>query len=445
MKLSLSRTYGYPLKLAMGVLIATLSPSLFAKANVVHWQDQIPSALAPFQQQAQTLADLTQSNIFVYAHPPQQTHLPTYPQNQFPKVQFQSAAVILPASAAEVRKLLLNYPAYVGLYPTLTQATPLLQQEGVTQMKYRIEIPTPIPILNFKQNVRFQHHVEQNAIRSLILDAPIPYGLGKIEWFELAPQRTMVTITQWGDLNQPKSFLIRKVLEAVPDAKAGIPAATNGFLLESLRQRLGKQLPNNLQADQWPSLQLNSSQEAFLIKHIKQTGQPVSFMHAPSTVRYSHGAEPMRFATTFQYFARPVEKAKILLSPDIFKTLFPRQVKGIERKSLSESQELVHYKIGASLGVITIPFDLHMRYQQVDPLHIRYEAADSGDLRYIKGDMKLRQEDQGTLLTVTSASKVDANAPLLLRAARSLPFHDVLPGLTSNTIMAVKSKEILKN
>lgn len=46
-----------------------------------------------------------------------------------------------------------------------------------------------------------------------------------------------MTVTQWGDLNQPQGFLFSKILNALPEAKLGIPAGTNAFLLEALQQR----------------------------------------------------------------------------------------------------------------------------------------------------------------------------------------------------------------
>ena len=94
--------------------------------------------------------------------------------------------MVLPASEAQVEKLLQHYPNYVGLFPTLKSAK-VLSSKGIQQVKYQVHIPTPIPVLNFKETVVMQHHLENNSISTLILDAPIPYGAGKLEWFALLP------------------------------------------------------------------------------------------------------------------------------------------------------------------------------------------------------------------------------------------------------------------
>jgi hypothetical protein len=159
-----------------------------------------------------------------------------------------------------VSRLLSNYPNYAGLFPTLKSAEVLQQQGSTSQVEYRIHIPTPIPVLNFKETVVMQHQIDHNSINSLVLQAPVPFGAGKIEWFEIDAQHTLISVTQWGDLNQPKGFLFSKILNALPDAKLGIPAGTNGFLLESLQRRFKAFSSETLAANQLPELKLNASQ-----------------------------------------------------------------------------------------------------------------------------------------------------------------------------------------
>ncbi|MEG2432068.1 MAG: SRPBCC family protein, partial [Acinetobacter sp.] len=218
----------------IGVCSAFSVPAL---AKIIAWNAELPSSLSGYQGNAQQLAELTGERILIYAHPTSKTQLPTLNSNAASKTQFYSAAVVLPVAEAQVEKLLRHYPNYVGLFPTLKSAKVLEQQGSIQQIKYQVHIPTPIPVLNFKETVVMQHHLGENSISTLIIDAPIPYGAGKLEWFALGPHRTLVTVTQWGDLNQPKGFLFSKILNALPEAKLGIPPSTNAFLLEALQQR----------------------------------------------------------------------------------------------------------------------------------------------------------------------------------------------------------------
>lgn len=151
----------------------------YSFAQLVTWSDNIPSAIQPFQNQPKTLASYTQNDIFIYGHPAVKTSVPTLKNNPQPTANFTTAAMIVPVNAQQVEKTLTDFNQYVGLFPTLKSAKTLAQSGNITQMKYRVSIPTPIPVLNFNENIIMQHQLTENSISTLVIDAPIPYGVGK--------------------------------------------------------------------------------------------------------------------------------------------------------------------------------------------------------------------------------------------------------------------------
>ncbi len=277
-----------------------LSASTVVSAQIITWTEQIPSSLSPFQGNIQTLAGLTGDRIFIYAHPKQNIQLPTFQAQQKIQGKYYSGAVIVPTSSQNIAKLLTHYRNYAGLFPTLKSAKIQAQQGNITQVKYQIHIPTPIPVLNFKEQVLMQHQYSNNSIATLVIDAPVPYGAGKIEWFDIGNQRTLVTITQWGDLNQPKGFLFSKILNAIPEAKLGIPGATNAFLLEALQRRYKISTTQNLKAGTLPEFQLSTAQRQKIVQLSQQSQEPVSFILSGYQVPYQQGTEAMRFSTSYQ-------------------------------------------------------------------------------------------------------------------------------------------------
>ena len=298
-------------------------------AQIITWNDNIPSALQPFQNNPQLLASYTQNNIFIYPHPNTKTNVPTLKSNSQPSVSFTSAALIVPANVQQVAKTLTNFNQYVGLFPTLKSAKTLEQSGNIIKMKYKVSIPTPIPVLNFNEDVTLQHQIKSNSIASLVIDSPIPYGVGKFEWFALDDHRTLITLTQWGDLNQPKGFIFKKILNAIPEAKLGIPSSTNAFILESLRTRFIKPNIVALNSGQIPSPQLNETQLTKIAQLSQNAQQPVSYLHVPTSILYTHGRETMRFTTTYQFYQQPPQLLHKWLSPLAYQELFPRQVKKI--------------------------------------------------------------------------------------------------------------------
>lgn len=416
-----------------------LTASSFSFAQIVTWTDNIPSSLKPFQNNAQQLASYVQDDIFIYPQVATKTSLPTLKANPNPTARFTSAAIIVPVSSQEVAKTLGNYNQYVGLFPTLKSAKLIEQKGNISQMKYRVSIPTPIPVLNFNEDVVMQHQIANNSISTIVIDAPLPYAVGKLEWFALGDKKTLVTLTQWGDTSQPKGFLFKQILNAIPEAKLGIPTGTGAFVLESLRQRFGPKNTIALAAGQLPEPKLSAAQIQKIDNLSESTGQPVSILNMPTTVPYTHGREMLRFTTTYQAFKESPQQLQKWLQPMSYQSVFPRQIKKITTSALTAQGQDADIKVSIGLGVVSIPFDFKMHFNFPKNNENNF-FANGGDLRYLKGQVQLNPQDSGTLMRVTSAVKVDEKAPFLLRAARSLPYHDMLPSTGGNAVFTQKIK-----
>lgn len=423
------------------VLLLCAQPML-TRAAIVAWQPNIPSSLSAFQNNPQALAQLAQNNILIFSLPAGRTQLPTLKTNPQPQAQFTVAAVVVPASTEHVANVLQNYAGYVGLFPTLKKARKVSQLGNTTEMEYQIHIPTPIPVLNFKETVRMQHQRSGNRISTIILDAPIPYGLGSLEWFSLGPKQTLVTLSQWGDLNQPKGFLFSTILKALPDAKLGIPSGTNAFILEAIQQRFTPPKAQFFANGHSPSLQLNALQLQKLTALSRQSALPVTYVHPLANVQMPSGREDMRFSSSMQYFDKSPQQLQPWLNPQVFQTLFPNQIKKVDVQKIDTSTQQANYKIAVGLGVIAIPFQFQLRFKQNHELQQSFVAS-GGDLRLVRGQMQITPTAQGSLLQISSAVKVDQNAPFLLRAARSLPYYDMLPAVGANATLTQKIKQKL--
>ena len=424
----------------IGLCLCTVTHS--ANAKLIAWKDNIPSSLSPFQNNPEALAQLTQDKIMVFAHPTTKTYLPTLAKNQNPSVRFTTAAVILPVSAASVEKAIRDYEQYPKLYPTLKSAKVLEQDGAISQVRYKVSIPTPIPILNFNETVVFQHQMSQNSLASIVIDAPIPYGLGKIEWFALDGNKTLVTLTQWGDLDQAKGLLIRKIMQAIPEAKLGIPSGTNVFFMEALSQHFkAVQKPLSLSQDALPEHTLTKSQIDLIVQLSQNAQHPVSFVHAPHRVSFAHGAENMRFVSTYQYYPQSPQQLQKWTQPQHYATLFPRQVKSVKTTTLENQSQDADFQVRMGLGVINIPFRFKLNFSFPTASSNRF-YANGGDLKLIKGQTQFNPYAQGTLLKMTTTLKIDESAPFLIRAARSLPYHDLLPTVGGNVVFAQKIKKI---
>ncbi|WP_406741440.1 SRPBCC family protein [Acinetobacter shaoyimingii] len=422
------------------ILHICMGMTSISHAKILTWKDNIPSSLSQFQNNPEQLAHLAQDKIVIYTLPATKTSLPTLKTDPNPIANFTTAAVVVPVSPSAVEKTIGNYAEYVGLYPTLKSAKILERSGNITQVKYKVSIPTPIPVLNFNEDVTFQHQLDKNSLASIVIDAPIPYGVGKIEWFRLAENKTLITLTQWGDLNHPKGFVFSKIMNAVPEAKLGIPSGTNTFILESLRKRFSANTKTTtLSAGEFPQVYLSPAQLEKVSQLSQNTQHPVSFVHLPSSVPYKHSNENLRFVTTYQYYSQSPQQLQKWTQPNAYKMLFPRQIKSIKTTALEHGSQDAEFKVSVGLGVINIPFHFKMNFNYPNATSNAF-YANGGDLKYIKGTTEFNAHAKGTLLKMVTAMKIDEKAPFLIRAARSLPYHDVLPTVGGNVVFAEKIK-----
>lgn len=410
-------------------------------AALVTWQNPTPSALTPFDNNAKVVAELAGNQIFLYSHPRQNISFQTAKGlKSYNNVQFTTGAFVVNASPQKILQTIQDYQHYVGLFPTLKKAKILEQQQNIKQVEYEVSVPTPIKVLNFNEDVTIQHHITSNRLSSLFIDSPIQFGLSNIEWFPIDAQRSLITVTHWSDTESVKGFLISTILKAMPEAKVAMPYAVNTFVMESLRIKFnGKGTPNALRAGAVPEKTLTATQYQRLIELSKKTAQPISFVHHALNVPYKHGNEVMRFTTSFQFFNANAEKTKTLLTPTIYQQLFPKYVRKIEMlPNPDKSNDAVIY-IRAGLGVITIPFTLRLRFMPAVNNTVDMFAV-GGDLRLMKTKMEIDQYQQNSVWKMTSAAQIDETAPFLLRAMRSLPYHDVLPTAAIAKVIADKAR-----
>lgn len=414
--------------------------SISAHAQPLNWIDpQIPSALAPFEGHASRLASLAEQNIIIFQHPKQQTATPTERGvRRYQNVSFNSSALVVSATPSEVRQLLSDYTRYVGLFPSLTESKTLNTQGAISQVQYRIQVPVPIPLLSFDEKVVLQHQLSEHALSTLIVDSPIQYGLGKFEWFALpngkngTPQ-TLVTLTQWGDLNAPKGFIVTTLLKALPEAKLGIPNGIGAFVLESIRRRYD---PDPSVGTLYPAQQIVpqhslSTAQTQQVKQLIQrsAGQSVVFAHRPVWLRTAKRPEKLFFSTSYaQINASPNTIFTTLADPSRYEKLF-RQIKKVELSPQADGSTAVKIRVGLGLGVITIPYHVKLRTQKVNP-HTAVYQANGGDIEFLNGRLHAQAWDaQSSLVSMTSGGKLGDDAPLLLSIGKSLPYADMLPSI----------------
>ena len=432
----------------MTMLISLSNLAVAASEELKLWTDHAPSALAPFGGSASKLAALAGDEVVIYSHAPSANELPSDKgARRYAASQFNTAALVVPVKADKVRELLGNYESYVGLYPTLTKAKVTKREGNTSLVDYRIEIPIPVPILSVKEDVTLQHTLGANSLSTILVDSPIPYGSGTFEWFELPGGKTLVTLTQWGDLDAPRGWILRAVFKAMPEIKQSIPQSVSAFVLESLRLRLAPTSlpPATKRAQLVPTPEFSAARRGMIDQLISASGEPVIFSHAPNQLlRANAPNETLHFVTAIDHVDAQVGTVKTLLGDPTSLPSFLRQVKKVKQVPIpgrpASDNEI---KVGVGLGIISIPFDFKMRYINESAGTVRY-SANGGDLEFLEGRMNFEPLGSSqTRVIMTSAAKVGEDAPFLLRISRLVPYYDYLPAIGMAPLLFNRTERFL--
>ncbi|HEY4713147.1 MAG TPA: SRPBCC family protein [Aquirhabdus sp.] len=446
------------ISIAVIMMVLVGQPSFASTRTLVKWTDRTPSALLPFDGNAEAVAELAGSTLFFYPQVRSTAALPyTSGPRTYQNVQYVTGAMVVPATVDQVEKLLSNYAGYHKLFPKITEANVLVNEQFGNPktdtnasvrsiVKYRMVIKIPIPLLSFDENLVMQHERTHNSISTLILSAPIQYGSGKFEWFPLKNGKTLVTLTQWGDLDRPKGFLVKTILNAMPELKYAMPNSVQGFVLETLRQRLNpdvvtKALPMQMIV---PTLTLNSAQEAQILKLLRQGGT-VQFTHRPVWMATSTRDERLSFVSSFFNMPTSLERAKSgLVNPNNFTSIY-RQVRKVTSTQLPNGSTQNDLKIGLGLGVLSIPMHLKLVYlPEAEPNSVRFFNT-GGDVEFVQGRIQFKElSPKNTLVHLTAAGKLGENPPLLLKLAKHLPYPDYLPTIGAAPIVFEKTRTWLQ-
>lgn len=115
-----------------------------------------------------------------------------------------------------------------------------------------------------------------------------------------------------------------------------------------------------------------------------------------------------------------------------------KSVKLIKNQDQLKSQDAI-YDIRVGLGVINIPFSSRIRFVDLAENQVDMYAV-GGDVKFMKSRMSVKDFGSGSVWKITAAGKIDDDAPFLLRAMRSLPYHDVLPSAAMASVVSAKAE-----
>lgn len=440
--------------LLLGVTSYT-NASIFTDLPLKPWQSQVPNSLSPVGNAQIEFINLLDNGVITYPQPQKSIAINLVNKNKTQLIKksatFLSSAVIINASPAKVKQTLVNYKNYPKIFPKLVSAKILKQKNNLARVKYRAVIDIPVPILKFDEEFVFKHQIKGNTLSTWIEDSPVRYGMGQFQWYRIASGKyagkTLLTLTQWGDLDNLNGFLLPRIVKAMPELKVSIPNGVNAYVLEALRLHFNgpDKTPNYTQAQLLPKWQTKVNQHPKIINKLLKntTNFAITYAHPPRRLK---NQTILRFVSSLQTMPAPqANVAKLLLNPKKYPTLF-RQVKKVTVKPYThhaKKGDLVTTDIKVGLGVISIPFQTKLFHHQPSVNSMQISAV-SGDVKWVEGQFNILQKTKkSSVLSTSISSKTDKSAPFLLRIGHALPYHDYLGSVGVAPLLGYKIKKKL--
>ncbi len=421
---------------AGGLAFCFTAPAQAGGYGLNDWVNPTPSALTPFNGDVAALAGLAGDSVFVYPHPLLSFQLEVNGKmRSYSAQRFASAAVVLPVPAEAVRAAIENYPGYAAFFPQTTLSKMLAREGRHTLMKYHVKIDLPMPLPNVSEDLTAQHTIENDhTVSARLIEAPVPVGLARYEWFPLDDTHTLVTFTSWADLNSAR-FLLRTIMNAFPDIKLAVPYVGNGFLAETFRRKLNADAGPGANLPSLPPMPLRvfGNDERQRLSRLTVNG-PVSFIEPPLWVRTDDRPTDLRFITTIgRLNADPVRTREATVNYARYREIFP-QVRKVKLENTANGFN-VDLKLGVGLGFLSLPIRTSLAHVWDKDQSLVFNAY-AGDVEHIHGRWRweAQPEGAGTWMTLHSAGKVGAHPPYVLRVAQQLPYNDFLPTMGAQVI-----------
>ncbi len=426
--------------------------------SFMNWTDPTPTSLAPFDGNAEAIASLAGTSIFVYPHPHSNAAFPyTHGPASYSGVQYVTGALVVDATPSQVERVLSNYTDYTHLFPKITKAEILANEMRGNWssepnatirsiVRYHMLISVPVPLLTFDEDLIMQHERTHHSISTIIVSAPIQYGSGKFEWFPLKNGKTLVTLTQWADLEHPTGFLVSTIFNALPEIKLALPYGIDGFVMQALRERFNHDiLPKPApESSVMPQVSLSPTQEAQVTK-LLQPGGLVQFGHTPVQLARPEHPDTLWFVSSYYLMPESAARSReTLANPQHFPDIY-RQVRHVDTTPLPNGATANDIKIGIGIGILSIPIWTKLNYVPDAATGNVQLYSTGGDIEWVQGRLQFKGlSPQSTLIGLTAAGHLGEHPPFPLSLGKSLPYLDYLSAAGAAPVVFDKAKVWMK-
>jgi len=415
-----------------GVLVAVL-PCLLQAQIVPRFQDNNISM--------SELVRLTESEQLIILHPQKKMVVPIGDgKKQEFDVRFVTTLSVINAPVQRVRDVVTDFLNYSEFMPQTESSKIISKAKDHVVLEIKLSVKVPLIHIGFRFTLDYFMAPNGDITWSRI-KGDIQGNVGRYEFIALTPNRTMLVMTYWTEL-QGIGFLMRLLLRMQPDLKLAIPISSGSLIVDAIKKRCemtsktvqshSKDLPVH------PNIPLMTRSKLPIdtLQLLSRIGTLI-FVHQPQYIQSEKNqAIAVRFITAAARMQGPIRAVKPLVTNFSRYPEFMYQVQYAEQKMTYDGM-LVDWRLQMGFAIFHFNIDFVLDYEWKSNTILTYHCK-SGDIEKSYGCWEwLEMSDNQTMTFFTTAIPMDARVPLIFKFTRMIPNSQVVMG-ASSTVVAIE-------
>jgi len=387
------------------------------------------------------LVRLVDNEQLIILHPLKKKSLPIGDcKTQEFNVRFVTTLSVIDAPIQRVRAVVTDFMNYHEFMPQTESSKIISETKDHVVHEVKLSVKVPLIHIGFRFTLDY-FMAPNNDITWSRVKGDIKGNVGRYEFIALTPNRTMLILTYWAEL-QGIGFLMRLLLRMQPDLELAIPISSGSLIVDAIKKRcemasrITQPDPNNLPWHPDIPLMTHSNLPLDTLQLLSRMGT-IIFVHQPQWIKLENNQSvTIQFVTAAARMQGPIKAVKPLVTNFSRYPEFMYQVKYADQKMTYDGM-LVDWRLQFGFAIFRFNVDFILDYEWKSDTILTYHCK-SGDLEKSYGCWEwLSLSDNQTMTFFTTAFPMDARVPFILKFAKMIPNSQVVMG-ASSTVVAIE-------
>jgi ribosome-associated toxin RatA of RatAB toxin-antitoxin module len=387
------------------------------------------------------IVQMTESEQLMILHPPKKMAVPIGDgKTKDFNVRFVTTMSVMNVPVQRAREVVTDFLNYDEFMPQTESSKVISKTKDHTVLEVKLSVKVPLIHIGFRFTLDY-FMAPNGDITWSCIKGDIQGNVGRYEFIALSPNRTMIVMTYWTEL-QGIGFLMRLLLRMQPDLKLAIPISSGSLIVDAIKKRCemtSETNQSNTKDLPWhPDIPLMTQSKLPIdtLQLLSRIGTLI-FVHQPQYIR-SKNNQPLtvRFITAAARMQGPIRAVKPLVSNFPRYPEFMYQIKHA-KQTMTYNGMLVDWRLQLGFALFHFNIDFVLDYEWKGNSILTYHCK-SGDIEKSYGCWEwLAMSDNQTMTFFTTAIPMDARVPFILKFTRMIPNSQVVMG-ASSTVVAIE-------